>query len=184
MLAAVAASVTALLVEADVRAGDEIADRWALDPAGRPLLHADPDGDHGELAAADLVREWQAWVREEARQVVPTHRMRTRATTTGSIVLLATVAAMAPPAAAVTATGSASDALRRVLGDDAIVELGERVRADLYTRLEVHLRRRAQGWLTRLEALRIDPELAPRLRQAATDVGIARQLVMSLGRAA
>lgn len=184
MLAAVAASVCVLLVEADVRAGDEIADRWALDPAGRPLLTADPDDDHGDLAAADLLRQWQAWVRDEARQVVPTHRMRTRATTTGAVVFLATVAAVAPPAAEVTVTGSASDALRRVLLDPAIVELGERARAELNTRIEAHLRRRAQGWLTRLEALRIDPELAGRLRQAATDVGIARQLAMSLRRAA
>ncbi len=184
LLAAIGASVAALLAEAEARAGDEIADRWVLDPAGRPLLGADATDERGVVAATESVREWLAWVREEASAAVPAQPTRARATTTGAVAVLGAVAAVAPPADAVTATGSASDGLRRLLAEPVLAGLGERARERLLLVIAEHLARRSEGWLARLEALRVDPELAPRLRQAATDVGIARQLALSPEKAA
>jgi hypothetical protein len=177
LLAAVATALATLLVEAETAADELIADRWQLDPAGRALLGPDPaENDHGAVAARDLVRDWQGWLRESAGSAIPTGKTRTRGTTTSAAVLLATVAAIAPPAAQQTSTGAPFDALRRVVADAAVAELAAVARAELLTRVSQHFANRARRWLRRIGALGIDPELAPKLRQAAADVGVARQL--------
>ena len=183
----------ALLVEAETQAAEEIADRWYVDPAGRALLAATGDGgesgdgesdEHGALEASQLLREWQTWLREQARRAAPATRTRTRGTTTASLVMLATVAAVAPHAGQVTAPGTTSQALRRVLAEPAVSRLGTPARVELVRAVSEHFAARSRRWLRRVEERDVDPELARRLRQAAADVSVARQLALVLGRAA
>jgi hypothetical protein len=186
--AAIVDSLTALLVEAEALAEDDIVDRWGADPAGRPLLA----GNLGEASGADVagaaaraaVRDWQQWLKHEVRLAAPTVRTRTRGTTTAATAVLATVAALAPPVAEVPTVGTAAEALCRVLAEPSIAGFAAQARAELSRRLAEHFESQQRAWLARVEARRIDAELAARLRQAATDVGVARQLALVLGKAA
>ncbi len=184
--AAIATALSALLVEAETRATEEIADRWYVHTAGRALLAAgdEESGDHGAVEASELVRGWHTWLREEARLAAPPTRTRTRGSTTASLVMLATVAAVAPHAAQVTAPGTASQALRRVLAEPAVAGLAAPARVELIRAVSEHFAARSQRWLRRVERCDVDRQLAQRLRQAAADVSVARQLTLVLGRAA
>jgi hypothetical protein len=188
---AIATALAALLVEAEAPAEEAIVDRWSADPAGRSLLGAPDDDtvpDDHATAAREVVRDWQAWLRNEARLAAPNVRTRTRGTTTAATVVLATVAAAATPemgsGEGEPGRGSAADALRRVLTDPTIARLAGRARDDLLDRVRQHFAARSLRWLRRVDAQRVEPSPAPRLRQAAADVGVARQLALVLGKAA
>jgi hypothetical protein len=171
--ASVETALAALLAEADTAAVEEISDRW------KPLLEPEAEPQESAVAPRDLVSGWQAWLR--ASVAAPAG---TRATTSAAVVLLATVAVVAPAADDVTAAGAPSDSLRALLRDPSVTDLADQARAELLTRVGEHFASRARRWLHRLGALGIDPELAPRLRQAAADVSVARQLASGSARAA
>jgi hypothetical protein len=180
--AAIVGSLSALLVEADTQAREEIADAWRRQPDG-PALLAEPAWDTADEARV-LVLEWQAWLQTHVRQAAPSPRTRIRGTVTAAMALLTLLAAVAPSVDAVTGAGAVPEALRQVLSVPTIARFGEQARAELATRIEAHLAPAAQRWVARVEALSVDPELAARLSQAAVDVSIARQLALVLGRAA
>jgi len=180
--AALVGSLTALLIEADTQAREEIADAWRRHPDG-PALLAEPAWDTAD-AARVLVLEWQAWLQTQVRQAAPSPRTRIRGTVTAAMALLALLAAVAPPIEAATGGGAVPETLRQVLSVPAIARFGEQARAELATRVEEHLGLAAQRWVARVEALGVDAELDARLRQAAADVSIARQLALVLGQAA
>jgi hypothetical protein len=181
LLAAIAGALEGLLVEADTLATDEVLKRWRDDRAGRPLVDAEPSRSAGRaLVARDLVRDWQEWVRTQARLGAPRVRTRTRGTATAATVLLATLAAVAPPVDGVTAM----DSLRQVLANRAVVQFGEQARAELLARVADFVGVAAQRWRERLEALAVDPNLVARLSEASAQVGVARQLALATGRAA
>jgi hypothetical protein len=177
---AIASNLAALLVEAETLAADEIADRWRDDPAGRSLIeepgcHELADPDLARDAARNLIRDWSAWLQQEARVAAPHVRSRTRGSATSSVVLLATVAAVA----SVDATDI--DDLRATA---RVARLAERARAELLTRIEEHLAASARRWREPVAQLDLDRGLVARLRSAAAEVGVARQLAPGLGRAA
>ena len=191
--AAIATAVAALLVEVETLAAAAVVDRWREDPVGRTLLlqeSADIDAGPAAMAAGHLVRDWQAWLRQEARAGASSVRTRTRGTATAATVLLATVAAIAPTddpalhATGASAQPAAVDALRRVLATEPVARLGERARAELFTRIEEHLTASARRWRDRVDRLGIDERMVAHLRSVAAEVGVARQLTHGLGRAA
>jgi hypothetical protein len=173
LLAALGASLSALLVEAQTLADDEIAQHWRNEAAGRRLLREPTSAD--PAAARELVRDWLAFVQAEARQSAPAVRTRTRGTATAAIALLATVAAVAPFDA------GGIDDLRATA---AVTRLAEKARAELLVRIEQHLTAAAQVWRGRIAELSLDPAQVDRLRSAAAGVGVARQLTQGLGRVA
>ena len=168
LLPALARAIAALIVEADLRAARRCHDAWSADPAGRALLAAEKSLGRPwpgfTDAAHDLVHDWSTWVRAAVRRRgVP--RTRTRSTESAAMLLLVTIAAVAPPAGEVTAEGAGPDLLRAILDEEPVRTLGERARADLLSRVadlfavEVERHNAPAAW--------VDPDLGPRLRAVA-----------------
>ncbi len=98
---AIAAALAALVVEVDLAAAEETASQWRAEPAGRELLAVDaslgrPWAGFAD-AAHDLVHEWQTWLRTQVRSDAPAVHSHAHDNGTGVTVLLATIAAIAPP---------------------------------------------------------------------------------------
>jgi hypothetical protein len=168
LLPALARSIAALIVEADLMAARRCHEAWSADPAGRALLAAEvtlgrPWPGFTD-AAHDLVHDWYTWLRAAVRRRgVP--RTRTRSTESAAMLLLVTIAAVAPPADEVTAEGAGPNMLRAILDEEPVRNLGERARAEL-------LRRVADLFAVEVErhyapAAWVDPDLGPRLRAVA-----------------
>jgi hypothetical protein len=180
---AIAGALAALVVEADLAAAEETGARWRHEPAGRQLLAADESLGRPwpgfTDAAHDLVHGWQTWLRTLVRAEAPSVRTRTRAYGTGATVLLATLAAVAPPADEITPT-----MLRAVVAHPAAAAWGARARAELLFRVGDLLAAEADRRLAAIGLLGIDPGLASRLRDGSAEVGVARLRDPALSEAA
>ena len=175
---AVTTAVAGVLVEADLTACQQVRVAWRGHQPGRVLLAADPALGRPWAGFADaahgVAHGWQAWLRTAIRQEAPRVRTRTRALGTSATVLLATVAAVAPPLADVTAAGTGPSLLRAVLEQDAIRAFGERARAELLARCGELLAAELDRHLAPIDDARVDRDAPDRLRLAAGRAGIAR----------
>jgi hypothetical protein len=185
---AIAGALAALVVEVDLAAAEEAESRWWAELAGRELLAADESLGRPWPGFADaahnLVHGWQIWLRTQVRAQAPPVRTRTRAYGTGATVLLATIAAVAPPADEITGSSAASTVLRAVLANPVAASLGDRARAEFLVRVGDLLAAEVDRRMAAISRFGIDPGLAARLRDSATEVGVARHHVPALSEAA
>ena len=89
------------------------------------------------------------------------------------MVLLGTVAAVAPPLDVITGTASDAAQLRAIVAEPALRELGDRARAELMVRVGDVLAAEADRHLGPLSAAGVDPSQPQRLREAAARVARA-----------
>jgi hypothetical protein len=185
---AVAAALAELVVEANVTAAQDVRRRWLSEPAGRQLLGADPTLGRPRPgfadAAHDVVHEWQRWLRALARTQAQGVRARARPYATAARVLLATVAAVAPPldgatAAAETAAARAGRVadhgtatryaamLGMVMAQETVRKLGEHARGEFLVRAGALLAAEVDRGIAAVVAAGADHGLAYRLRGAA-----------------
>jgi hypothetical protein len=184
--AAIAGALAALVVEVDLAAAEVTGSRWRPEPLGRELLAADeslgrPWPGFAD-AAHDLVHGWQTWVRTRAYADAPPARTGNVAPGTGVTALLATIAAVAPPATEITAEPPAM--LRAVVSNPGAVALGERARAEFLVRVGELLAAEVDRRLTAISRVGVDSGLAARLREGAAQVGVARHDVTVMSEAA
>ncbi len=176
--AAIVTAAAGLVVEAGGLAAQGAQDGWRAEPPGRELLAAEPELGQGSPgfaeAAHDLARSWQGWVQAMARLAAPRVRARGRSAKTAAVVLLAMIAAVAPPVESVTAAGPAAQALRDVLAERAGRTLGDRARAEFLVRVGELFAAEVDRHLVALRRVRPDPGLGGRLRAAADRVRAAR----------
>ena len=168
LLSALARAVAARVSEADLTATRHCREAWTADPAGRALLAAEPTLGRPwpgfTDAAHDLVHDWSTRLRVSIRrQGGP--RTRTRSLESAATLLLVTIAAVAPPAADVTAEGVGPDLLRAILDDEHVQALAEQARADLLGRIHGLFAVEIQRHLAPLAW--VDGDLGPRLRTVA-----------------
>jgi hypothetical protein len=172
--AAVAAAIAGLVCEVDAAAAQRCHDGWRAHSAGRPLLEADSGLGRPWLgfadAAHDLATGWQSWLRTVARLEAPRTRTRTRSFATASTVLLATIAALAPPPDDVTAAGAGPTLLLAVLRNEPARRLGERARAELLVRVGDLLGAEVDRHVAPVALSGVDAALGTRLRDAASGV--------------
>ena len=160
-------------------------------PVGRELLAADaslgrPWPGFAD-AAHDLVHGWQTWLRTEARGrgAAAVHDANPRCTRTGATVLLATIAAVAPPADEIAGSGRATvDACARwspirpprrwATGPGPSFSSGSATCSPP---------RWTAGWRA-ISRLGVDPGLAARLRDGAAVIGVAGDHAPALSEAA
>jgi hypothetical protein len=176
-LESVTGALVGLIVEADTTAAHRCLQAWRSRAPGRELLAADPA--LGRIwpgfidAAYDTVLGWQNWLRAEARADAAPVRTPSRPYATAAVVLFATIAALAPPREAVTSQSPAADVLRRVLDDDGLRTLGERVRAELLVRVGDLFEAEVDRHLIPVAAMEVDAGLAQRLREAGRRAWLA-----------
>jgi len=157
---AICAALAGLITEADVAAAHWCAQRWRTEPAGAALLAG--DANLGRTwpgfadAAHDLVHRWQTALSELATDEP-----------TDDLAVLATIAAVAPPAEEITGTGTLAVALRSALTAPGAAELGERARADFLLRVGDLLSVEVERHLTPIAAAAAEPGLAGHLQAAA-----------------
>jgi hypothetical protein len=187
--AGLAAALADLIVEVDATAAQRCRERWQATQAGQELLAADPTLGRPWLGFADaafaLVHGWQSWLRAMVRADAHRVRTQTRSYTTAAQVLLSTVAAVAPPVREITASGTGPAMLRAVGTHRAALALGERARLEFVSRVGSLLNAEVDRRLNPIAQAGTDPGLATRLRDAATEVRLARSaLTTGLGDAA
>jgi hypothetical protein len=181
--AAIAEALAALIVDADLAAADDTGTRWRTERAGRELLAADPvlgRPSPGFVDAAfDLVHGWQQWLAAHVRAEAPSVRTRTRAYGTGAAVLLATIAAVAPPPGE-----EAGAELQAIRENPAVMALGERARAEFLVRVGDLLAAEVDRRLSAIGQLGVDPGLARRLLDSAQALGATRHVELAMSEAA
>jgi hypothetical protein len=183
LLGAVAATLVEWMVEADCAAAEWIERNCRADASVRGLIARAVGGGAGPSLAEELVRDWQSWLRTTARAQAPRVRTATRGRSTAALVLLATVAAVTVPDAVddrQRTAGSAAAALAELHANRAVVELGERARAELLARMAGLFVVWASSRLGEIESWGVDAGLPQRLRDAGERVRIARQLSLVL----
>ena len=183
--AAIAGALAALIVEVDLAAAEETGSRWRSEPVGRELLAADallgrPWPGFAD-AAHDLVHGWQTWLRTEALDDAAAVHTAARGDATGATVLLATIAAVAPPLDEI---ADAQTALRAVIANPAAAALGDRARAEFLVRVGDLLAAEVDRRLAAISRLGVGPGLAARLRDSAAEIGVARSHVPARSEAA
>ena len=182
--AALAEALAALVTDVDLTATERLRARWREAAAGRELLAQDdalgrPWPGFTD-AAYDLVHGWQQWLRGLARTEAPRVRTATRSYGTAATVLLGTVAAVAPPAADITAPGLAPDMLRAVVENESAYALGERARGEFLIRVGQLLSLEAERHLAAVSAVGVDPGLGTALREGSARLGMARSAFATL----
>lgn len=187
-LAALAGSLANLISEVDMTATEQIRGLWRQHSAGRELLTGDvtlgrPWAGFTD-AAHDLVHSWQGWLRVLVRTQAPRIRTSTRSYRTASTVMLGMIAAVAPTAAEITATGVAPSALREVMHNKTARSLGEQARAELLVRVGELLNLEVQRHLSAVSAVGVNPGLATMLRDSASRLGMAQSAFATLDDAA
>jgi len=182
--AALADALAGLVTDVDLTATERVRARWREVPAGRELLAQDDALGRPWPGFTDaayvLVHEWQQWLRGLARTEAPRVRTATRSYRTAAIVLLGTVAAVAPPAADITAPGLAPSMLRAVVENESALALGERARGEFVVRVGQLLSLEAERHLAAVSAVGVDPGLGAELRESSARLGMARSAFATL----
>jgi hypothetical protein len=107
-------------------------------------------------------------------------RTATRSYGTAATVLLGTVAAVAPPAADITAPELAPAMLRAVVENESALALGERARGEFLVRVGQLLSLEAERHLAAVSAVGVDPGLGTALREGSARLGMARSAFATL----
>ena len=167
-LAELGQAIVNLVVAADGQAAHACRRRWEGGEPGRVLLGADPTlgrpwAGFGD-AAHDLLHSWRSWIDQLVADAGQPEELR----------LPVTVAAVAPPAADITAPGPGPAALRAVLEHPVAAELGEQARGALLVRVGDLLAAEVQRHLAPVVTAGVDAGLAGRLRTVAAELRTAR----------
>ena len=186
---AIESGLATLLVDAANDASRQADKAWRADPAGRALLGgsdlARASADLPERAAA-LVRSWQDDLLEMIRSEGADKRQTARAMAYGvNAVSLALMVAVFSATGGLTgaeigiaggATVLAQKLLEAVFGEDGVRRMSKMAMDKLTDRVEGLMDQEKSRFLTRLDALDLDPELPARLRAATVQVQQARDV--------
>jgi hypothetical protein len=184
---AIESGLATLLVDAANQASRQADQAWRADPAGRPLLGgADLARASADLPerAATLVRAWQddllEMIRSEGADKRQTARLLAYGVNGVSLALMVAVFSAtgglsgAEVGIAGGATVLAQKLLEAVFGEDGVRRMSEAATEKLEARVEGLMGEEKSRFLTRLDALDLDPELPSRLHAATVAVQQAR----------
>lgn len=185
---AIESGLASLLVDAANDAARQADRAWRADDAGRALLGgsdlARASADFGDRAA-ELVRAWQGDLLEMIRTEGADKRQTARAMAYGvNAVALALMVAVfsttgglsgAEVGIAGASTALAQKLLEAVFGEDGVRRMSKSAMEKLQERVAGLMAEEQQRFLSRLDALELDPGLPARLRAATLDVERARQ---------
>ena len=185
---AIESGLASLLVDAANDAARQADRAWRADDAGRALLGG------SDLArasanftdrAAELVRAWQGDLLEMIRTEGADKRQTARAMAYGvNAVALALMVAVfsttgglsgAEVGIAGASTALAQKLLEAVFGEDGVRRMSKSAKEKLEERVAALMAEEQQRFLSRLDALDLDPGLPTRLRAATLEVERARQ---------
>lgn len=185
---AIESGLASLLVDAANDAARQADHDWRADDAGRALLGgsdlARASADFGDRAA-ELVRAWQGDLLEMIRTEGADKRQTARAMAYGvNAIALALMVAVfsttgglsgAEVGIAGASTALAQKLLEAVFGEDGVRRMSKSAMEKLQERVAGLMAEEQQRFLSRLDALELDPGLPARLRAAALEVAQARQ---------
>ncbi|WP_204003060.1 GTPase domain-containing protein [Virgisporangium aurantiacum] len=188
--AALESGVVTLIRGAAADAAEKASTAWQQHAAGRNLLTPELRKPSPDLQAnaERLVRDWQRavldLVRQEAEGKLKIAKVSAYAVNaTGLLVMVSVFAATAfiptglEVATAAGTTVAAQKVLEAIFGDQAVRTLAEQARADLLTRVQSLLHAEAARFDGPRAMTMVDPRTAWRLRDSASDVVEARQVV-------
>ena len=185
---AIESGLASLLVDAANDAARQADRAWRADDAGRALLGgsdlARASADFGDRAA-ELVRAWQGDLLDMIRTEGADKRQTARALAYGvNAVALALMVAVfsttgglsgAEVGIAGASTALAQKLLEAVFGEDGVRRMSKSAMEKLQERVAGLMAEEQQRFLSRLDALELDPGLPARLRAATLEVERARQ---------
>ena len=185
---AIESGLASLLVDAANDAARQADHDWRADDAGRALLGgsdmARASADFGDRAA-ELVRAWQGDLLEMIRTEGADKRQTARAMAYGvNAIALALMVAVfsttgglsgAEVGIAGASTALAQKLLEAVFGEDGVRRMSKSAMEKLQERVAGLMAEEQQRFLSRLDALELDPGLPARLRAATLEVAQARQ---------
>lgn len=180
--AAVLAALAGLVSGACTAAAEQCRQEWTAVPAGRALLAANPSLGRPRPEVTEVayrvVSGWLDWLRAAAREQEPTGPAPSGAT--AAMVLLATLAAVAPPRPGLEEDSNAVDLNQDLLDLEPVRRLGARARMELLVRVGDLLAGEVERHLAALGPAAADPDLAVRLRDAIAEVHAAGPAASSM----
>ncbi|NUS72923.1 MAG: hypothetical protein HOQ05_05895 [Corynebacteriales bacterium] len=175
--AALTSAIVAQLLQVAARAGQETTKQWRTSVTGAELLGAGLDRPGAGLRSriTDSVDTWQNDVVELVRAAGGRRRTQTQLEGTALLVSILVFGGFRLGASAQDVPAFSTPLWAAITSDITLRKLAETARAKLSSRIITVIESEQGRFMSALDELELDPELAARLRAAAMSVAAARR---------